>query len=168
MDFKTRLKELRKERKITQAKLASKLNYGYTAIANYESGKNQPNISDLMKLANFLQVSVDYLIGNSNVRYKAEKDIWKEAIKKNLKRYDIFLDYSDMIFLEMLYYKTNEFMICKKLTVDSITADNIDEVLKKILENCLQSFSTSLFLLINNKPYYEISKKMIAKELSIM
>lgn len=90
MEFKTRLKELRKERKLTQVRLGSKLNYGYTAIANYESGRNQPNISDLIKLANFLQVSVDYLIGNSNVRYKAEKDIWKEALQENLKRYDIF------------------------------------------------------------------------------
>ncbi len=50
MEFKDRLKALRKEKKLTQVKLGEMLNYGYTAIANYESGRNQPSISDLKKL----------------------------------------------------------------------------------------------------------------------
>ena len=37
MEFKDRLKALRKEKKLTQVKLGEMLNYGYTAIANYES-----------------------------------------------------------------------------------------------------------------------------------
>ena len=45
MEFKDRLKALRKEKKLTQVKLGEMLNYGYTAIANYESGRNQPSIS---------------------------------------------------------------------------------------------------------------------------
>ena len=69
-----RLKELRKEKKITQVKLASKLHYGYTAIANYESGRNQPNIRDLTKLANTLNVSIDYLVGIVyKITYKIER-----------------------------------------------------------------------------------------------
>ena len=47
MEFKDRLKMLRKERRLTQVKLGEMLNYGYTAIANYESGRNQPSIPDL-------------------------------------------------------------------------------------------------------------------------
>ena len=43
-EFKDRLKMLRKEKKLTQVKLGEMLNYGYTAIANYESGRNQPSI----------------------------------------------------------------------------------------------------------------------------
>ena len=50
MEFKDRLKALRKEKKLTQVKLGEMLNYGYTAIANYESGRNQPSISDLKKM----------------------------------------------------------------------------------------------------------------------
>ena len=46
-EFKDRLKMLRKEKKLTQVKLGEMLNYGYTAIANYESGRNQPSIPDL-------------------------------------------------------------------------------------------------------------------------
>jgi len=69
LEFPKRLKALRKEKKITQVKLAHELHYGYTAIANYESGRNQPNIRDLTKLANTLNVSIDYLVGNSDIKY---------------------------------------------------------------------------------------------------
>ena len=48
--FAQRLKELRKEKKLTQAVLANVLEYGYTAISNYESGKNEPSYSDLVAL----------------------------------------------------------------------------------------------------------------------
>ena len=45
MQFKDRLKMLRKEKKLTQVRLGKMLNYGYTAIANYESGRNNPDLS---------------------------------------------------------------------------------------------------------------------------
>jgi|GEM_PF-179648 len=68
MEFKDRLKQLRHENKMTQSKLAEKLDYGYTAIANYESGKNQPSIGVLIKIASIFQVSLDYLLGVTDIR----------------------------------------------------------------------------------------------------
>ena len=68
-DFKDRLKMLRKEKKLTQVKLGEMLNYGYTAIANYESGRNQPAIADLKKIASIFDVSLDYLLGVNDLRY---------------------------------------------------------------------------------------------------
>ncbi|WP_458407190.1 helix-turn-helix domain-containing protein [Anaerotignum sp.] len=64
--FPERLKELRKSRNISQQKLGAYLNYGYTAIANYESGRNEPSFDTLMKIAVFFDVTVDYLIGLSD------------------------------------------------------------------------------------------------------
>jgi len=64
--FSERLKELRKSRNISQQKLGTYLNYGYTAIANYESGRNEPSFDTLMKIAVFFDVTVDYLIGLSD------------------------------------------------------------------------------------------------------
>ena len=64
--FPERLKELRKSRNISQQKLGTYLNYGYTAIANYESGRNEPSFDTLMKIAVFFDVTVDFLIGLSN------------------------------------------------------------------------------------------------------
>lgn len=70
MEFKDRLRSLRKENKMTQTELGKKLNYGYTAISNYESGRNEPSIRDIIALANLFKVTVDYLIGRSDVNRK--------------------------------------------------------------------------------------------------
>ena len=68
MEFKDRLRQLRKERKMTQGELAGHLDYGYTAITNYESGRNEPHIRELNILADLFGISVDYLIGRSEER----------------------------------------------------------------------------------------------------
>lgn len=68
MLFAQRLKELRKEKKLTQAELSKKLEHGYMAVANYESGRNEPSLADLIAICRILDVSSDYLIGISDVR----------------------------------------------------------------------------------------------------
>ncbi|MCI1958805.1 MAG: helix-turn-helix domain-containing protein [Clostridia bacterium] len=68
MEFKDRLRRLRKENKMTQGELAKKLNYGYTAVSNYESGRNEPGIRELIILSDIFGVSVDYLIGKTDKR----------------------------------------------------------------------------------------------------
>ncbi len=67
--FSSRLKALRKKRNINQAVLAKMLGYGYTAIANYESGRNEPSLGDLCRIADFFDVSVDYLLGRTDDQY---------------------------------------------------------------------------------------------------
>lgn len=74
MKFGKRLRELRKENRLTQSETAKILGYGYTAISNYEHGRNQPSIEDLIRIANFFDVSVDYLIGATDVRQKMQRD----------------------------------------------------------------------------------------------
>lgn len=68
MEFQERLRTLRKEHNLTQKTLAEHLNYGYTAISNYESGKNKPSINDLKKIASFFNVSLDYLLCVNDIR----------------------------------------------------------------------------------------------------
>lgn len=62
-DFAKNLKFYRKQKKYSQKELAEKLHYGYTAIANYASGRNEPSLDDLIALAKALDVTVDELIG---------------------------------------------------------------------------------------------------------
>lgn len=62
--FSERLKKLRVERKVTQRQLGKHLDFGATAIVNYESGRNEPAIDTLIKLAEYFGVSVGYLIGS--------------------------------------------------------------------------------------------------------
>lgn len=70
MKFKERLRYLRKLKGVSQQQVANHLNYGYSAISNYESGRCEPSIADLIKLANFFGVSVDFLVGNSDIMTK--------------------------------------------------------------------------------------------------
>lgn len=62
-DFAKNLRKYRKQKKYSQTELAKHIHYGYTAIANYESGRNEPSIDVLIKLANALDVTVDELVG---------------------------------------------------------------------------------------------------------
>lgn len=71
-DFAKNLKKYRKQKKYTQAELAKKLNYGYTAIANYESGRNEPSFDDLISLCHVLGVTPNELLGFSAIEKETE------------------------------------------------------------------------------------------------
>jgi len=68
MELRERLTALRAEKGIKQAELAKILNYGSTAISNYESGRNEPCVADLKKIAAFYDVSMDYLCCVNDIR----------------------------------------------------------------------------------------------------
>ena len=61
-----RIKELRLEKKLTQSQLAHYLKINQTAVGKYEREELEPNIKTLLQLSAFFNVSVDYLIGNSD------------------------------------------------------------------------------------------------------
>ena len=58
-----RLKELRKEKNLLQKDIASAVNHSITCISDWERGKREPSIDDLIRLADFFGVSIDYLVG---------------------------------------------------------------------------------------------------------
>ena len=64
MEFAERLKTLRKQVKLTQAQIAEKLNISQQAYASWERGVKKPTQENLVKIAQVLNVSVDYLVGN--------------------------------------------------------------------------------------------------------
>lgn len=68
MEFSERLKELRKQAHLTQVELASKLGIVQSSYADWERGKKKPTQDNLVKIAQVLNVSVDYLVGNSEER----------------------------------------------------------------------------------------------------
>ena len=60
-----RLKELRKKKGISQLRLAIDLNTTQNTISRYETGEREPGIIELIKIADYFHVSVDYLIGRT-------------------------------------------------------------------------------------------------------
>ncbi len=61
-----RLKEFRKENKITQVKLAEMLNTNHSVIANYECGRYLISTSFLYAICKKYSISADYLLGRIN------------------------------------------------------------------------------------------------------
>lgn len=61
-----RFKELRKSKNITQLKLALDLNMNQNTISRYENGERQPSLSDLIKIADYFGVSIDYILGRTD------------------------------------------------------------------------------------------------------
>ena len=68
MEFSVRLKELRVDNDMSQTELAEKLNLKASAISKYEKGITQPSIDTLKSLAEIFSVTVDYLIGMSDIK----------------------------------------------------------------------------------------------------
>ena len=65
--FPNRLKELRKANGLTQDQLAEVFNMSTRAISTWETGERSPTIEMLVRLADYFDVSTDYLLGRTVV-----------------------------------------------------------------------------------------------------
>lgn len=72
MDFGKKLRELRKEGNVGQKELAGYLNVSISTISNYENNVHSPDLDTLCKLADFFQVSIDYLMDRTKYRYSLD------------------------------------------------------------------------------------------------
>ena len=61
-----RIRELRKARRITQLKMALDLDMSQNTISRYESGEREPGIAELIRIADYFRVSIDYLVGRTD------------------------------------------------------------------------------------------------------
>ena len=61
-----RIRELREDRDLTQKQVAQMLGMSQTGYSKYETGENDIPTSVLQRLADFYNVSVDYLLGRTN------------------------------------------------------------------------------------------------------
>lgn len=61
-----RLYELRTEKNLSQRDIAKQFNISQSTYHNWENDKTQPTTEQLIQIAQFFGVSVDYLIGNSD------------------------------------------------------------------------------------------------------
>ena len=57
-----RLREIRRAKGISQLKLAMDLNTNQNTISRYETGEREPGIAELILIADYFHISVDYLL----------------------------------------------------------------------------------------------------------
>jgi len=71
--FGNTLKSLRNSRGLSQRQLAKQLNVAPSTLAMYELDKREPDYETLKKIADFFEVSTDYLLGRSDVPNPLDK-----------------------------------------------------------------------------------------------
>lgn len=82
------LKKLRQQENLTQEQVAKIINKTAVAYGYYESGRNEPDLKTLQKLADFYEVSLDYLCGrqyNNQIGYipNDKRNLIKEILDLN-------------------------------------------------------------------------------------
>lgn len=75
------LAELRADKKLTQRDLAHVLHVSVGTISNYENNVHFPDVEKLMELADFFEVTTDYLLGRCEVPFSP--DVFAEQITKD-------------------------------------------------------------------------------------
>jgi transcriptional regulator with XRE-family HTH domain len=62
MSFSKTIKELRRDKELTQRELAAKLDIGQATVSQWENGNYEPSASAIRQLAIFFDVTADYLL----------------------------------------------------------------------------------------------------------
>ena len=68
-----RIKQLREEKGLTQIELADRLKISNSAVAMYETDKREPSDDIKIKMSEFFNCSLDYLMGRSDIRNPEDK-----------------------------------------------------------------------------------------------
>lgn len=76
-----RLKKLRLEKKLTQEELGKRINVTKVSISGYENGNRTPDTETLQKLADFFNVTTDYLLGRTDNPNSPKNDDIPEELK---------------------------------------------------------------------------------------
>ena len=67
--FNGRLRTFRKQTSLNQQEMAKELGLSFRSYRRYESGETEPTLSVLIKLADYFQVSLDYLAGRTDEKF---------------------------------------------------------------------------------------------------
>lgn len=73
-----RIKDLREDRDLRQTDVAEATGIDQRTLSNYETGKTNPDSFALIRLADFFDVSIDYLLGRTNLRKDTADDVLQE------------------------------------------------------------------------------------------
>ena len=102
MNFGKRLRKLRESKNISQVELAKVFNITSAALSQYELNKRFPDEETLHKLADYFDVSVDYLLGRTDIRAPHISDEYAKkhkVTKRDLSQYEDFIQHAGAFFM---------------------------------------------------------------------
>lgn len=83
MSFGERLSELRERNSLTQKELAQLTNISRSRLSLYEINKREPDLATIRQLANFFNVTIDYLAGDTNITSSSLSSKEKSPVNLN-------------------------------------------------------------------------------------
>ena len=79
-----RIKDLREDRDLRQSDVAKATAKDQRTLSNYETGKTNPDSYALIRFADFFDVSIDYLVGRTNIMHDDASDV--AAVLENARK----------------------------------------------------------------------------------
>ena len=122
--FTNRLVQLRKKRGLTQQQIADEIGVNRGSYSNWEKGKREPSFENLIKLADILDTTTDFLLGKSNINFGNNSEVYEE--------YKKLLSQNKKEEIQENYDHSFEFTIkaiAKELGI------SVEEALNKIIQN---------------------------------
>ncbi len=114
--FAKRITDLRENRNLLQKDIAKIFEVEQATVSNWEKGKRVPDSDMLIKIANFFDVSIDFLLGNDKKTKKysetEEEIIEKEILKRWLIKSGYMTNFQDLTNEEL--NKLMDFLITNK------------------------------------------------------
>lgn len=110
--FGERLKLLRKSRNLTQQQIADLLFVNKSSVSRYESNSQLPETPQLQKLADYFEVSIDYLLGRNNESHVSlnSENKSNKNIDEIIEDFEISLDTATMPNGENMDEKSKELL----------------------------------------------------------
>lgn len=148
----SRLKELRKNRKLTLKEVSEQTSINVSTISNYENGYSIPKKDKLKQLANFYSVSESYIMGYSEYEHGSEErlsqDLGSDISELNEKENDI-AEYQENIKKLKNEYSNSSFDTIEGTYLASLLGESIDTrvTLEELYENVLEEMSKDLHVL---------------------
>ncbi|PXV85133.1 helix-turn-helix protein [Lachnotalea glycerini] len=86
-EFSKRLKKLREKRNLSLSELALSLGLAKSLLWRYEAGKSEPGLSTLITLAEYFEVTLDWIAGNgdiNSIQYKNYENAINKCVKEDI------------------------------------------------------------------------------------
>lgn len=125
-EIKDRIKKLRLEKKLNQPELARIMNVSKQTISNWENGNRIPDTLTIKKLADFFNVSTDYILGKDNQLSSLSNTVIEE-IKLNVNN-------ERNKFINHLSKQIAKDLEKANINTDNMSIDEQKELSKKVIE----------------------------------
>lgn len=131
-EFGEILKELIKNKNITQNELADKLKIGKSSLSMYINGKQLPKWDVLKEIASIFNVTTDYLLGNDDLPPKSDdnREVIHVPVFKNIKFSDK-IDSSNENIIRWIPVPAQRFKDCNTLFFKEVVTDEMNPLLFK-------------------------------------